>query len=586
MHILPTIEIALKAVESVSDLFAFAGGQEDFSALLGRAAAEEAEKFPYSLQLREQSAPAEEDDAGAEGNSAPLEQAPLTPHDSTGVLYQTGEVGFTQQELRELRDKLLGEGLAPETLSQLEQLASHPYGATLGQMLALMRNGVLSGRTALSQQDRLNLRNFADAFDASGETGKKALSLLENGQASDAWKVLKNALNGLNGEVFTLRADDAAALGKAFGLSADAAGKILAQFGSAGELELTPELFGTLMVPLEDELRSREGQSNKLGRALAAHLQPLIDKARRRAESESQAAGGADRKSRQSEILIRDKVMSRFNESMAKAENGEETRDIPHDGKKAETDAPEGKIREASAYGEEKDARGDAKGSSRGERDGGGREQSRKRSVLPESALSRIEAREARPGPSAGANAAFAFAPPEGARADAAPQPNQAGASSAFQQSAFQQIERGFLSRAGDGSQRLELQLNPAELGSVTLILTSGKGGEIAAVIRAEKSETAELVSRHLEVMRVNLEEQGLKVDKLEVHSGLVNDGDRQWQGMDRHNAGREERESREVLERLRRLGRQGGNGESREQDMQALSRAGEHSGYGMHLVA
>jgi flagellar hook-length control protein FliK len=509
-------------------------------------------------------------------------------------LYETGEVGFTQQELNELRDTLLREGVSAEILRPLEQLASHPHGATLGQLLALMQAGTLF-TSSLNPEETLRLRSFADGFDASGELGRNMQALLENGRPAEAWKLLKDALSGLNGEAFTLRADDAAALGKAFGLSAGGMEKILAQFGASDELVLTPELFGTLMVPLEDELQSREGQNGKLGTALAAHLQPLIEKARRRAESELQAAHGSDRASRHSEILIRDKVMSRFNESMAKAEGGEETRGDSNGGKKPGMETLEGSIRDDAASGETnaRDAkefsRGGNAGDARGVRDGGdgaGRERNRKGSALLESVFSRIEARGTHPGSGAGtANGAFAFTPPEGTPAGATPQPsNQAG--SLRSHPALQQIEHGFLSRNGDGSQRLALQLDPAELGAVTLILTSGKGGEITALIRAEKSETVELVSRHLEVIRVNLEQQGLKVDKLEVQGGLVNDRDQQWQGAEQHNAMREEKENREYLERLRRLGRQGGSDEFPDRDMPPVPSATEYSGRGMHLVA
>lgn len=79
-----------------------------------------------------------------------------------------------------------------------------------------------------------------------------------------------------------------------------------------------------------------------------------------------------------------------------------------------------------------------------------------------------------------------------------------------------QQVERGLLSALKDGGTRLDLQLHPQELGAITLTLTA-RNGEVSARIRSEKSETAEMVTRQLDTIRANLEQQGIKVDKIEV---------------------------------------------------------------------
>lgn len=121
-----------------------------------------------------------------------------------------------------------------------------------------------------------------------------------------------------------------------------------------------------------------------------------------------------------------------------------------------------------------------------------------------------------------------------------------------------QQIEDGFLQAMRSNVRRLDVELHPAELGAITLTLTM-RNGEVSAQIRSEKSETAELVSQQLENIRINLEQQGFKVDKLEV--GLQNqqrdlaegNGDL-WQNMQQHNARQEEDARREELFRLHNL--------------------------------
>ncbi len=142
----------------------------------------------------------------------------------------------------------------------------------------------------------------------------------------------------------------------------------------------------------------------------------------------------------------------------------------------------------------------------------------------------------------------------EAARLDAAQQNQQP----ALSRQVGQQVQDGFLQAMRSNVRRLDVELHPAELGAITLTLTM-RNGEVSAQIRSEKSETAELVSQQLENIRINLEQQGFKVDKLEV--GLQNqqkdlaesNGD-QWQNMQQHNARQEEDARREELAHLQNL--------------------------------
>ncbi|WP_300787574.1 flagellar hook-length control protein FliK [uncultured Desulfovibrio sp.] len=142
----------------------------------------------------------------------------------------------------------------------------------------------------------------------------------------------------------------------------------------------------------------------------------------------------------------------------------------------------------------------------------------------------------------------------EAARPDAARQDQQAPLS----RQVGQQVEDGFLQAMRGNVRRLDVELHPAELGAITLTLTM-RNGEVSANIRSEKSETAELVSQQLETIRINLEQQGFKVDKLEVglqnqRKDLAEGSADQWQNMQQHNARQEEDARREELAHLQNL--------------------------------
>lgn len=117
-----------------------------------------------------------------------------------------------------------------------------------------------------------------------------------------------------------------------------------------------------------------------------------------------------------------------------------------------------------------------------------------------------------------------------------------------------QQVEQGMLSTAKGGGTRLDLQLNPQELGSITVSL-SVRNGEVSAVIRSEKSETNDMISRQVDAIRMNLEQQGLKVDKLEVRQETQQEqNSASWQDFNQHNSRQEEDARREELSRLKNL--------------------------------
>ena len=593
--------------------------------------------------------PPEQDTPDIRQEFTPLEKAPATPHSTNGVHYQLEELGFTQQELAKLRDNLLREGLSPKSLTVIEQLASHPHGATLGQLLTLM-NDNLPQNISLSDSDKALLQNFAGKIDPGGALGKNVLQLLENSRPKEAWDALKSALADLDPlDTLVFEHGEAALLCKAFGVGPQASLAVLKQFGDAEGMLLTPDIFTALMLPAQQEIVSKAQQDDKLGQALAKHLQPLIEEARLRSEKERQAANGAYRRSKQSETLIRDKFMDKFHKDVIAPEKDEpnpqaknadafgrkdEAGRAAHAGRQAEaSDGKEGRPgnteelaaktpqaqddalaaqdrnkaavaartpdeasvpqkpasgQDAASRAETREGRAtaqlpreDVRGNDREtSRDGNSEQRDARRDSPREGLLSRVEVRSG--APAADMHAASAFTAPTQAQERG---PVQSARPVPFIREALQQADQGSLNRLANGGSRLELQLAPSELGAVTLILTSAKSGEISATIRSERSETAELMTRHLDMIRVSLEEQGLKVGKLEVQNQMLNNQDN-WQGMEQHNSMREEQARREQLEHLRRLGRQSEHETLRARDMQLHEHTAEISEHGLHLVA
>lgn len=154
-----------------------------------------------------------------------------------------------------------------------------------------------------------------------------------------------------------------------------------------------------------------------------------------------------------------------------------------------------------------------------------------------------------------------------------------------------QQVEQGMLSTVKGGGTRLDLQLNPQELGSITVSL-SVRNGEVSAIIRSEKSETNDMISRQVDAIRTNLEQQGLKVDKLEVRQETQQEqNSASWQDFNQHNSRQEEDARREELARLKNLATvrnstNSSNISTLEQPVHSLGNAARYATSNLNVVA
>ena len=121
------------------------------------------------------------------------------------------------------------------------------------------------------------------------------------------------------------------------------------------------------------------------------------------------------------------------------------------------------------------------------------------------------------------------------------------------------QVQDTVLTMMKNGTKRLEVSLNPLELGQMAVVLTM-KNGEVNAVIQADKAESASLINQQLDTIRAELEHQGFKVENIEVEVGLSDNFSNQtaqnWEGMQQHNNEQTFRENLQNLNYLRALSR------------------------------
>ncbi len=130
----------------------------------------------------------------------------------------------------------------------------------------------------------------------------------------------------------------------------------------------------------------------------------------------------------------------------------------------------------------------------------------------------------------------------------------------------FSQVEEAVTEAVKNKVSKLEVKLNPVELGVMNVVITS-KNGELTALIQPEKVETMDMLNKQIDAMKAELEGQGIKFDSIEVELSSSEDSNQLADGQlnqDFSNPhGSQSQQSQEQMEsqlndlaRLRLLGR------------------------------
>ncbi|MBD5641910.1 MAG: flagellar hook-length control protein FliK [Desulfovibrio sp.] len=543
----------------------------------------------------------------SEDNQA-LVESPYSRQTTDGVTYTLEEVTFTKSELEELRQQLLKEGAPVESLRQFDALVDQPDGATLAQVLAS-----LMGRQAgqFSEDDAHAITSLLNQIDPTGDLAGDALGFMRQGNGQAALGLIQDALDKLPADQrFEIDPDAMLALGRGLGLNAGTMQTIIGSMRGQS-LSLSGDQFASLMKPAKAQFTIDEGNAQKLEAALEKTLKPLISKARSRMEKEMEAQSRESRRVQQSKILIDQTVQKNSREMMDSTLAGENLAQASemtgHAGaNRAEAGLAEnGKTGKAASLAENgkigKLVNGNEAGLAENAKYAVNAHESRKETPDNDAGdkkqgksdgwqdlLGRIETK---PTGASGqiSNNSFVYSMLQG-NLESQILDMDASMTNAnvahLNRQLSQQVEQGVLSAMRDGATRLDLQLHPAELGNVGITLIA-RNGEVTAQIRSEKSETAEMLQRQMDTIRVNLEQQGVKVDKIEVMLENKQESGGQFTDLGQHNARQEEETRRQEMARLRNLAALRNSDETpTAQNLHSIGQQARHEGRALHVVA
>ncbi|OIQ50429.1 Flagellar hook-length control protein FliK [Pseudodesulfovibrio hydrargyri] len=148
----------------------------------------------------------------------------------------------------------------------------------------------------------------------------------------------------------------------------------------------------------------------------------------------------------------------------------------------------------------------------------------------------------------------------------------------------MKQVDQAVLKTLNNGGKQLTLQLTPENLGKLSIVL-SVHGKEVSASIRAENADAHKIISDNLHIIKQSLESQGLKVDKLDVQTGLAdNQSFHNWFGESEHNLSREREAMIAMRNHMRSMRAQDSGAMARE--VQSVGERVITSDQGLHLIA
>ncbi|WP_461208785.1 flagellar hook-length control protein FliK [Desulfocurvus sp. DL9XJH121] len=522
----------------------------------------------------------------------------------TTSLNAISDLKMSREDFVAVKDALKKAGLTNDEIEALnEKIGSEAglsWGAFVSALTGKLESLSSSGAVSLSETEIRDLQSLFQKMGFTPQEGGKLIGQLENGKSSSVWEAVSRKLQSLPADAaIDVNASELQALASATRLSDEGSARLAALLGGQDKVSLTSGQMAAVMTTLKTEVATDLEHAVASGRELLDVVDEALGKAVDRKFVADLASDRPDNDVRNQKILAQENRRQRAQEraeSSGKAADGQ-----GHAARVLEADPNNGSAQTtavraalagdaAKAKGDAKAAKADAKASAK---DSGTSPEDAKAAKAEEQAkLLRQGHAEGESGKDGGSAKDKSGSESDSSKSETAKawdallgkvrvdNTSQVRADAAAQQTApaesstdsldetvarlgknvssrlMNQVESGILRTMGQGRKQLTLNLEPADLGKLNVVLQV-KDKEVSAVLKAETQDAGRVLSEQLSQLKAHLEQQGLKVAKLEVQTQLQGQtqGDASWQGAEQHNMTQEQRnfmERRSIMRFLR----------------------------------
>ncbi len=552
------------------DTSLFDAPQIDFANVFNTFVNTSRDEAPYQHVLPERAAQPSRDTASDRSNTQG--NPPASVHHK--------DLPANREDFARLREKLESLGVDKDVLDRVEDLFDQPGTVTWGQVYEVLRDPLEDkANIKLSAEQQRDILNLFNKMGFTPQDAKALLTDLLDNKYDAVWKKVQQMVSTLgNGENLSVTLKEIASLLKALGLDLSEIAKnglknldANSQSGLQNAMNSASQISPETLAALKTVLAAAKGEVKPDGDALTA-MQKVVDAALKgeikldpatlAALKQGLEAAGLDaakfgqilqqagnqeltpEQLRNLLAMIQDAAAA--NTRADKANKGEILSEIHKamaaaDGKEQRMAQADRMDTGATNRPGQSDLLGNLKGNNTGS-ETTGQNAGDKSAQRWDNFWQKINVKNAGDGaavvkdiaPDARADARSVIGQTQAANATEAAARKTMHNAPAPHRAVLQQVHSGLLQNLGQGRQQLTLQLNPPDLGSLTVNLKV-VGKEIQAVLRAENQEARQIIAENMPALRQSLESQGLRVTRLEVQTQLQdqNQFTQLWQGMD-----------------------------------------------------
>ncbi|QGY39083.1 flagellar hook-length control protein FliK [Pseudodesulfovibrio cashew] len=462
---------------------------------------------------------------------------------------------MTQEDLDEVRDDLKEYGFSEEEISEIEDKVNSEDGMTWGEFVSTLAHKMKEMRkVSLSDDQVAQLENFFAKFGFSSDESAKLIKQLENGNQKEVMAALQKKLDAMpDGKQLMLTKDEVEAFSAAMNFSKEFTSKIKEALGQ----NVLPKEIKEAFTLIRQELADMDEKDRNLVRSVSkAFVKAMGDESKETTAAKDIGEAvdlkprvGEDAPREQPKEELKDAVDNRKDSLPANNARKTEQKAMPEQAQAdmADQDASESDDTWNDFFGKLRDDSSQAAANKLGGK-----------TENTESLLK------------AGLTDSISKNASKTMEKISAPK-------------VMRQVENAVIKNMANGGKQLTLQLTPEDLGKLNILLQVN-GKEVSASIRAENADAARLIADNIDMIRHSLESQGLKVDKLDVQTGLANNQSyNDWFGQNEHNLSRE----REAMVAMRKhMQQMRENGSALAQDMQSVGRQAMVADQGLHIIA
>ena len=523
----------------------------------------------------------------------------MTREDFAGLKKDLRKAGLSEEELRSLSDKIDSEG-----------------GLTWGAFVAVLSERVGSlgkiGSVNISATQERDLLSFFGKLGFQPDEAGGLVDELKAGNTTKVWKAVGSKLASLPADAtLELTSGELSALSGAVKLSSEGTARLAALLGGVNQATVSPSQLATVLNALANEISADVNNAALSAQSLFDTVEEALANATNRNATSGQADARFDNDARTNRILADAQRRERAREEAtkngdAKADKGHAARVLDEtpptnaarlatqvaaaqgEAKQSKTAEERTKSLEAKAEGKEAAAKAEkaaaeARLASKGLADGkGGKNAMAEGKSDGAKAFDALMSKVRVQATGADMAAAAQAAQPQSTDLDALGE-SVARMNQNVPSRMMEQVQSGVLKNLGQGTKQLTLQLEPAELGRLHMVMQS-KDGEVSIMLRAETKDAGQMLTEQLSHLRTQLEQQGVKVARMEVQTQLQgqNQGNA-WSGENQHNMSQEQKnfvERRGIWRMLRN------EGMSMAQEMQNDPQTAGIARDGLYIVA